>query len=138
MFVDKHPKWRVNIVYMSRSETGKSGEELAAKYLAKNGYKVMARNYLVQGVGEIDIVARDKDKALVFVEVKTMYPGLLKPEDQYSSGKRQRMISACRYFLKIHPEYLNEDSGWRMDLVAIELSDFESGKSPDIRHYQNI
>jgi putative endonuclease len=43
---------------------------LARRFLRKNGYKVIYRNFRGHSGGEIDIVARDKD-TLVFVEVKT-------------------------------------------------------------------
>jgi len=53
----------------SRIHTGKQGEELAAAYLAKAGYRILERNYRCL-FGEIDIVAEEGD-VLVFVEVKS-------------------------------------------------------------------
>lgn len=49
--------------------TGKSGEDLAAKYLIGQGYKILHRNY-VTTIGELDIVAA-MDGLIVVVEVKT-------------------------------------------------------------------
>src|SRR5437660_11228107 len=49
---------------------GTLGEKLARRFLRKNGYKILYRNFRGHGGGEIDIVARDKD-TLVFIEVKT-------------------------------------------------------------------
>jgi putative endonuclease len=46
------------------------GEKLAAKFLRRNGYKVLYRNFKEGRGGQIDIVCRDDD-TLVFVEVKT-------------------------------------------------------------------
>ena len=54
---------------LSRSETGRLGEELTAYYLQKSGYEILRRNFRVKG-GEIDIIAR-KDGIIAFVEVKT-------------------------------------------------------------------
>ncbi len=51
-----------------KGNIGKRGEELAAEYLANNGYTVTARNARVSH-DEIDIIAED-DGHVVFVEVK--------------------------------------------------------------------
>ncbi|MEQ1861034.1 MAG: YraN family protein [Chthoniobacteraceae bacterium] len=51
---------------------GRLGEDLAAKHLRRNGYKVLYRNFRHKRGGEVDIVCRDKRSGeLVFVEVKT-------------------------------------------------------------------
>src|ERR1051325_6924403 len=49
---------------------GARGEKLACRYLRRNGYKILFRNFRGHSGGEIDIVCRDRD-TLVFVEVKT-------------------------------------------------------------------
>lgn len=48
---------------------GKFGEEIAASFLEKEGYRIVGRN-IKFGRHELDIIAEDKD-FLVFVEVKT-------------------------------------------------------------------
>ena len=51
---------------------GNRGERLAASHLARNGYKVLYRNFRHRGGGEVDIVCRDRrSDELVFIEVKT-------------------------------------------------------------------
>ncbi len=50
--------------------TGNAGEEIAADYLQKQGYKVLERN-LSLSFGEIDILA-SQGKTIVIVEVKTV------------------------------------------------------------------
>lgn len=52
-----------------RKEVGRKGEEEAAGFLKKNGYKILEKNYRCR-YGEIDIIASDKG-TIVFVEVKT-------------------------------------------------------------------
>jgi putative endonuclease len=47
---------------------GKKSESIAAKFLKKQGYKILEQNYRSK-LGEIDIIAKDKS-TLVFVEVK--------------------------------------------------------------------
>src|ERR1700712_1799646 len=51
-------------------ERGTSGEKLARRFLRRNGFKILYRNFRGRSGGEIDIVCRDGD-TLVFVEVKT-------------------------------------------------------------------
>jgi putative endonuclease len=51
-----------------RRSTGRAAEELAARRLASEGWKIVARNARTR-YGELDIVARDGG-TLVFVEVK--------------------------------------------------------------------
>ncbi|MCI4462710.1 MAG: YraN family protein [Caldisericum sp.] len=48
---------------------GKEGEDIGARYLQNNGFKIVERNFRTP-FGEIDIIAR-KGKKLYFVEVKT-------------------------------------------------------------------
>jgi putative endonuclease len=51
---------------------GRRGELLAARYLRKNNFRVLYRNFRGPRGGEVDIVCRDKScDTLVFVEVKT-------------------------------------------------------------------
>ncbi len=52
--------------------TGQHGERVAEKFLKRNGYKILFRNYRARGGGEVDLVCRDRaENTLVFVEVKT-------------------------------------------------------------------
>lgn len=46
-----------------------SGENIAARYLGGRGYEILDRNFYTQ-FGEIDLVVRDPNGAVVFVEVK--------------------------------------------------------------------
>ena len=52
-----------------KQDLGRYGEDQAASYLQDRGYEIIDRNWR-SPVGEIDLVARDKER-LVFVEVKT-------------------------------------------------------------------
>ncbi len=75
---------------------GNKGEELVAKFLVKQGFKIMERNYL-RPWGEIDIVA--KNKGIVhFIEVKAQEvshetagrKGCYRPEDHMHPWKVKR------------------------------------------------
>ena len=53
---------------MDRHLTGRWGEEKAAAFLRRKGYKIIGMNYACR-MGEIDIIARNR-KFIVFAEVK--------------------------------------------------------------------
>jgi putative endonuclease len=98
---------------------GAQGEELAVKYLRKQGYKVIQRNYQCRW-GEIDLVARDKD-TLSFVEIKSRSSsdfGL--PQDSVDRFKQERIIQVAKAFMAEH--HLNETIPARFDVVAIRLT----------------
>ena len=55
---------------MNTRETGQTGERAAERYLKRNGFRILARNYRA-GRHEIDLIALDKaTDTVVFVEVK--------------------------------------------------------------------
>ena len=121
----------------SKSDVGKTGEDIACEYLVKNGYKILHRNYREKW-DEIDIIAKDKRQTIVFVEVKTfagaMSSGLL-PEDNLTAAKLKKLRRACQAFAVKNEDLIDDRRGWRIDLLAIELGDKEK---PEIRHYENI
>lgn len=53
----------------TRQADGAEGEALAAAHLARAGLRVLSRNWRCRA-GELDIIARDTDGTLVFVEVR--------------------------------------------------------------------
>lgn len=55
---------------MDKKTLGAAGEDLACRYLERNGYEILERNKSYPKVCEIDIIAKRKGK-LYFVEVKT-------------------------------------------------------------------
>ncbi|MEK9180461.1 MAG: YraN family protein [Patescibacteria group bacterium] len=118
---------------------GKTGESIACEYLTNKGYVILRQNWRVKG-GEIDVVARAKDKTLVFVEVKTFMGPLasaqeLVPEDNITAAKLVKFKRACEMFVAKNQESIDERRGWRIDVVAIEVL---PGKQPAIRHYENV
>lgn len=53
-----------------RLDCGERGEDRAARALRAQGYRIVERNFRCKA-GELDLVARDRDGTLVFVEVRT-------------------------------------------------------------------
>src|SRR5512136_1110579 len=102
---------------MQKKELGKKGEELALRFLRKNGYQIIERNYVCK-LGEIDIIAREKD-TLAFIEVKTRTSTLFGPPQlSVTPSKQMQLSKAALYFLK---EKKLENVKARFDVVAILL-----------------
>lgn len=81
-----------------RIELGKKGEDIACKFLEKNGYQIMERNYRNRA-GEIDIIAKDKDD-IVFVEIKTkMSKDFAQPELSVNPSKQKKIVKTALTYL---------------------------------------
>jgi putative endonuclease len=97
--------------------TGKEGEKIAAAYLKKNGYRIIEINFRCP-IGEIDIVAKEKDD-LVFVEVKTRKSMELGyPEQAVGIRKQKKMSQLALWYLQKRKV---ADTNARFDVVAVTL-----------------
>ena len=105
---------------------GQRGENVAAKYLRNQGYKILIRNFRCQ-MGEVDIVARD-GKTIVFVEVKTRQDDSPTPEEQVNNPKRHQITKAAKFYMS---RYGVPPPPARFDVVAIV---WPTGREPQIRH----
>ena len=86
----------------SKTARGHASENLAARLLRNQGYRILEQNYRARR-GEVDIVAQDGE-ALCFVEVRSRqdaYRG--HPVETVDSRKQQRIIHAARQFLARQP-----------------------------------
>jgi putative endonuclease len=102
---------------MEEKELGKKGEEVALRFLERNGYKIVEKNYVCK-MGEMDIIAREKD-TLVFVEVKTRTSMAFGPPQlAVNSTKQMQLSKVALYFLK---EKRLEEVKARFDVVAVLL-----------------
>jgi putative endonuclease len=109
-----------------RDALGQRGENVAARYLRNQGYKIIERNFRCE-VGEVDIIARD-GKVLVFTEVKTREYDDPTPEDQVNRDKRHQLTKAAKFYLS---RYGTPQPAARFDVIAIV---WPSGREPQIRH----
>jgi len=108
---------------------GKQGEFAAERFLLKQGYVIVFRNY-EDKFGEIDLIAVDGE-SIVFVEVKTRSSDVAgDPTEAVDEVKQQHMTRTAIGFLKWHR--LTEYAA-RFDVVSILGSPLE--ESADIRHY---
>ncbi len=100
---------------MNNRKTGIEGESQAVEFLQNKGYKILERNYSCK-IGEIDIVAKDKE-TLVFVEVKARKNTLFgMPVEAITPAKVRNIIGVARYFLLAHKLH-NVDC--RFDVICI-------------------
>lgn len=96
-------------------DIGKDGERIAADYLKKNGYRICEVNYRCP-IGEVDIIARDRN-AVVFVEVKSRKSDALGyPEEAVGSRKQRKMSQLALWYLQ---EKKLDETCARFDVVAI-------------------
>ena len=102
---------------VDRMALGKWGEDLAVAHLEASGYEVLARNWRCRE-GELDLVAREPDGTIVFVEVKTRSgTGFGEPSEAVGRVKAAKVRQvACRWLVECRPA---GRSGLRFDVVSI-------------------
>ena len=118
---------------------GRYGEDIAADYLEKNGYRIIRRN-LRLGKNELDIICED-DNFIVFVEVKTrscLYPESSEfgiPSCAVDEGKRKNTVKAAK-------DYLAQNFGGkqpRIDVIEVYVYDKKSEfKTPNVLKVNHI
>jgi len=112
----------------STRDKGTQGEDAACRYLEELGYVIVKRNFHFGTIGEIDIVAKDKD-VLVFVEVKSKKPDsdfhLLDSITPKKQKSMKRVAEGYYYVNKL------SDVESRFDVISV---DFKS-EPPEIEHY---
>jgi len=109
----------------ARLKLGDSGEKVAANYLIAQGYEIIAANFSNDKgyrLGEIDLVVKNKQGKLIFVEVKTRKNtksddnyGIF-PENAITPSKIKKLEKAVAVFLKLNGLM---EVAWRIDAVAI-------------------
>jgi putative endonuclease len=97
---------------------GKQGEAQAERFLKKQSFKILYRNFRGRRGDEIDLVCRDrKEQVLVFVEVKTRTNELFgMPQDAVNWRKRARIIRAAKEWLRLLDL---PDVPFRFDIVEV-------------------
>ena len=113
---------------MDRKTLGRKGEDLAAEYLQKHGFKILERNKHFSRYCEADIIAEDKG-VLVVVEVKTRTNNALgSPFEAITNAKYQHLKAALYTYLQENQKYKK----FRIDAIAITLEPFS------IQYLKNI
>lgn len=113
-----------------RRKTGNLGEDLASRFLMKQGFNIIERNYL-RKCGEIDIVAKNNGK-LHFIEVKsvscetmpdvsheTIAKDDFKPEDNIHSWKLERISKTIHLYLM--EKSVSSETEWYFDVITVYI-----------------
>lgn len=111
---------------------GAWGEALAAQYLRKKHYRVVAAGYHCR-FGEIDLIVKDK-KYLVFVEVKLRKSGSFARAMEYVDGRKQdRIRITASVYLSENPTSLQP----RFDVIEIYAPEGTATVHPQINHMED-
>ena len=121
-----------------KRKLGNFGEDAAAKFLKRNGYKILERNYVAE-YGEIDIIAKNRE-CLTFVEVKTRTENKKsqrepRPASAVTPEKQQKIINAAWEYVQHcgkHKKLM------RFDVIEVYTADEDgNNKVCEIKHLTN-
>ncbi len=103
---------------IKRLQVGQAGEQAARDHLKRSGFKLVQSNYRCP-LGEIDIIARDKN-VTVIVEVRTKTGSAYgAPEESITKEKARRLNRLALYYLQ---NVCRREVPCRIDLVAVMLN----------------
>ncbi len=113
---------------MNNRKFGDAGEDLACRYLQKQGYEILERNKHYSRFCELDIIAKYKHTT-VFVEVKTRKTEAFgTPSEAITKTKYENIKKGVQFYL-----LENKVKDYRIDAICITLK-------PEIKieHLKNI
>ena len=112
--------------------SGAWGEALAAEYLRKKHYQIVAAGYRCR-FGEIDLIVKNR-KYLVFVEVKTRKNSDFAGAREYvDRNKQDRIRVTASMYLSQNPTNLQP----RFDVVEVYAPMGEQTSKPEIYHMED-
>lgn len=98
---------------------GDAAEALALKHLQEHGLKLVQRNFKTpgRGGGEVDLIMRERDGTLVFIEVRQRASQRQGGAGASITGlKQRRIVFAARHFLL----RLGSEPPCRFDVVLLD------------------
>lgn len=99
---------------MEKRELGRFGEEHAAQYLRRKGYKIVEMNFTCR-TGEIDIIAENREY-IAFVEVKLRKDASFAEAREFvTRAKQLRIINTAQLWLCAH----ESDKQPRFDVIEV-------------------
>ena len=111
---------------------GAWGEQIAAEYLRKKRYKLLAAGYRCR-FGEIDLIVSDR-KYLVFVEVKLRKSAQFAKALEYVDRRKQdRLRTTAEMYLSQNPTELPP----RFDVIEIYAPEGMETVRPEIYHMED-
>ena len=115
-----------------RKLLGRWGESVAAEYLKKRGYRLIAAGWQCR-FGEIDLILQD-GKYLVFAEVKLRKSDSFAQAREFVTGAKQRRLRlSAQLYLSEHPTELQP----RFDVTEVYAPHGMQTKEPRIFHWEN-
>ncbi|WP_294748057.1 YraN family protein [uncultured Prevotella sp.] len=115
----------------AHNELGKWGEDCAADYLQRKGYTIVERDWK-SGHRDIDIIAVDENRTVVFVEVKTRRNRVFgEPEESVDYRKMRNLQAAINHYVK----YRRIDNEIRFDIITVVGT---IGSEPEIDHLIDV
>lgn len=111
---------------------GTWGESLAADYMKKKRYRLVACNYHCR-LGEIDLICQNR-KYLVFVEVKLRKTDVFGTAGEFVGAEKQgKILAAASMWLQQNPTDLQP----RFDVIEIYAPQGMETKKPVINHLED-
>lgn len=118
---------------MATDLLGSWGESVAAEYLRKKRYTLIAANYRCR-LGEIDLIAENRTY-LVFVEVKLRKSARFAQAREFVDHKKQeRLKQTALLYLAQHEENMKQP---RFDVIEIYAPNGLQTKKPEIHHLED-
>ena len=112
--------------------TGAWGEAIAAEYLRKKHYRIIANGFHSR-FGEIDLIAQNR-KFLVFVEVKLRKSANFAKAREYVDAKKQdKLRITASLYLSQNPTNLQP----RFDVIEIYAPEGTATTAPEIYHMED-
>ena len=109
---------------VTTKQAGDAAEDLALAHLESAGLRLVARNYRTpgRGGGEIDLVLRERDGTVVFVEVRRRTSAAFGgAAASVGAVKQRRIVLAARHFLL----RLQQQPPCRFDVVTVQAGQIE-------------
>ena len=126
--------WLGDLPFIRSAATGERGERLAADFLQRLGYAVVARNWRNprDKRDELDLVCTDGE-VLVFVEVKARAAEALVPGFYAVNTRKKKVVlrAAKAYLRKLNPR----PHTYRFDVMEVSI---RGDGTPEVRHYENV
>jgi len=108
-----------------KQQIGKLGEDISCRFLMKNGFEIIDRNYW-QKCGEIDIIVK-KANIIHFVEVKSVSCENInnvsdkeyRPEDNLHPWKLERLSKTIQVYL--NNKSVSPETNWQFDVITVYI-----------------
>ncbi|MFN8032112.1 MAG: YraN family protein [Mycobacterium sp.] len=117
---------------LTRAQLGALGEQLAVGHLTASGFRIVARNWRCRW-GELDVIAEDAHRTVVFVEVKTRtgdgFGGLAQAVTPQKVRRLRRLAGAW---------LAQQEQRWpavRIDVIGVRVG---RRREPEVFHLQGV